>query len=508
MKQRKTFTLKFLSVVIIVFLAALFITCPEDTPVSGDILNKTILDLTGGSSEKLTASVPVLSWVSSNEKIATVSSDGTVKAVHSGMARITAALEGGKFETCIVWVNRIGEDVQEVGVYPILSPKAGNYPQGLFKYPFRYGDKLASHLPQAMEAFRQDLSWDPVVTKTFDRDTKYTATLKLTAPTSRYFDDGPTGPPINVSRLPQDGVESIFIDKIGIDLVITIYFEKTASVNALREIIFGDEFNGTELDLTKWGEPLAQIRTDGTNRWEPDIGLATVSDGVLRLRYLTDPENDPAVSGVSQRILGGAVQSKRRDRSITFDRSYGYFEASIKFPRVPGAWGAFWLMSDTTDFKEDGGIDGTEIDIVETPYAYPRQFNAALHWDGYQWPPANPGQPRNCHLHWDESDIFYSELDIYNNFNTFAVCWSPSAYVFYVNNQEFWRVDLDENKMVRQTDEQLFDFSQTALGINQNPSYIILSVEAMLWAGALADNIDEVMEVDWVRVWNQPPASN
>jgi hypothetical protein len=370
-------------IVLVIVLAALFAACPPDDseedntnpdPLRGEILNKTVLDLNGGASETLSANVPV-TWASGNGAVATVTQGGTVSAVHSGTVKITVTAENGKTESCTVWVNRkgtaAGGDIQELGVYPIQSPKAGNYPQGLFKYPFRYGDKLASHLSSSMEAFQQDLAWEPEVSKTFALSTKYKATLTLSNDSMRYFENGPSGPPVNVSRLPEDGVESIFIEKVGTNLVITINFEETASVKATREIIWGDEFNGTELDTDKWNEPIAQDRSEC--RWEPGQGLVSVSGGDLHLKYLSYTEKPGW-------ILGGAVQSKKHDRSILFDRSYGYFEARIKFPPVLGAWGAFWLMSDTTDFPESGGIDGTEIDIVET--AAPneaRQFNAALH---------------------------------------------------------------------------------------------------------------------------------
>jgi hypothetical protein len=106
----------------------------------------------------------------------------------------------------------------------------------------------------------------------------------------------------------------------------------------------------------------------------------------------------------------------------------------------------------------------------------------------------------------DDSLLAGDGINIYDGeYHIFAVCWSPSAYIFYVDNREFWRVDTDANKMARTTNESFIDFKERALGINQNPSYIILSVEAADWAGILGADIDTEMLVDWVRVWNQPP---
>ena len=80
-------------------------------PVESVTLNKTTLLLVEGKSETLTATVKpdnvldkTVTWKSSNESVATVTSAGKITAVKEGTANITATC-GGKTATCVVTVD-------------------------------------------------------------------------------------------------------------------------------------------------------------------------------------------------------------------------------------------------------------------------------------------------------------------------------------------------------------------------------------------------------------------
>lgn len=90
-------------------------TVPAPTvAVTSVSLNKTSLSFTGtGASQTLTATVSpanatnkAVTWSSSNTSVATVSSDGTVKAVGYGTATITAKSNNGKTASCTVNVKK------------------------------------------------------------------------------------------------------------------------------------------------------------------------------------------------------------------------------------------------------------------------------------------------------------------------------------------------------------------------------------------------------------------
>ena len=87
-------------------------TVPEvsteyEVPISIDTslyLNETRLDMYFKSTAQLKANVRV-TWSSSNEKVATVSDSGTVKAVGVGRAEIKAVDSEGRTKTCSVRVR-------------------------------------------------------------------------------------------------------------------------------------------------------------------------------------------------------------------------------------------------------------------------------------------------------------------------------------------------------------------------------------------------------------------
>ena len=80
-------------------------------PVTAVVLNKTQLKLTEGDNETLIATVKpddatnkIVTWITSDQKIATVDNDGIVRAIAPGTAKITAKAEG-KTASCEVIVS-------------------------------------------------------------------------------------------------------------------------------------------------------------------------------------------------------------------------------------------------------------------------------------------------------------------------------------------------------------------------------------------------------------------
>ena len=97
----------FMSLIIIFIMAA-----PQTADAATIKLNKSKAKILVGKSVtlKLTGTKKVPKWISSNKKIATVSTKGIVKGVKKGTANITAAINGKKY-TCKVTVNEKTVDV-------------------------------------------------------------------------------------------------------------------------------------------------------------------------------------------------------------------------------------------------------------------------------------------------------------------------------------------------------------------------------------------------------------
>ena len=358
-------------------------------------------------------------------------------------------------------------------IFTIKAPVAGNYPQGLYKYPYRAGS-------QTNELFTQTLEWSPQVSKTFDTNTQYTATLTLVPVNMRQSFKGTTLD--DVKGLPTDGVENISMKVKNRDLIIKIAFETTTSENADAQILFSDEFEGESLDITKWNL-CPEWDRQGRSSWRDN--MVSINGGLLHLKFMRDTGLGKTKSSkkslADNWIRSGAIRTQTKNGRTLFENAYGYYEAKIKFPVVRGTWGAFWLMSTTQWITTDEGKDGTEIDIVESINNNRGRYNAAMHWNGY-----------SDKLKSVSSGDIALPVNIYDGeFHIFALDWSPSEYVFYVDGKIFWRSDGSAQ------------FKNS--GINQNPNYIKLSVEGAEWAGNLPEDFTEAeMLVDYVRVYNQP----
>ena len=190
--------------------------------------------------------------------------------------------------------------------------------------------------------------------------------------------------------------------------------------NSDYELVFNEEFDGTELNLGTWdtqylwGPDLVinseeQYYVDIEN--EPDFGFNpfTVADGVLTIESIQTPDNLLEKAN-GQRYLSGVITSHS-----AFKFTYGYIEARAKLPRGRGFWSAFWLLTAYYVGSRP------EIDIME---------HIGHDWD---W-------AYHTYHYFDESDTLRSTksqetvgVDYTNDFHTFGVEWLPGKLVFYVD---------------------------------------------------------------------------
>ncbi|MBM3878564.1 MAG: glycoside hydrolase family 16 protein [Verrucomicrobia bacterium] len=216
------------------------------------------------------------------------------------------------------------------------------------------------------------------------------------------------------------------------------------------QLAWHDEFEGNQLDETKWNRLGDSKRRDGY--WIKEDAYLD-GQGRLVLRTRRDGE----------RFTCGAVNTQGK-----FERAFGYYVARCKLPKQPGHWPAFWLMTPGVSSVGQEGRDGTEIDIVEVPWR-DGQLTSNLHWDGY-------GQEHKS------AGIRFTVAGVMEGWHTFSLLWTPTEYVFYVDGKETWRT--------------------TAGGVSQVPEYIKLTEEIGEWAGDIRQAVlPDYFEVDYVRVY-------
>lgn len=241
------------------------------------------------------------------------------------------------------------------------------------------------------------------------------------------------------------------------------------AVSSDYELIWQDEFDGTNLDRSYWDYVTGE-RRDAVNTED----AVSVTGGSAVITTYT--------SGTAH--YTGFIQTKEK-----FSQPYGYYEARIKFNDASGMWSAFWLMPYTIGTPlGQPDIGGVEIDIVEhrmkkqNGTSIENVINSGLHWDGYN---ANHKKTNN-------ESVQPTLLN--GTWHTYGVLWTPAGYTFYFDDTPIW---------------------QTSSAVSHRSSFVLLSseVEGAGWAGQIPAGgygspaaSTTKMTTDYVRVYALNPS--
>ena len=252
------------------------------------------------------------------------------------------------------------------------------------------------------------------------------------------------------------------------------------------KLVWNDEFEGTELDRTKWDFRLHMMQRRHKT-WIEDEGISL--DGKSSLLFHLVKKDGEYHS--SQLQTGANFMDLPPEKVYTpyfswtigalakpkFLKKYGYFECRCKLQKQPGWWSAFWLQSPLIGATLDPGQSGVEVDIMEN-FKRNGEYVHNMFWSGYG---AN-----KCAGH---SGPRFFEQDKINDWHIFAVDWSPGGYVFYVDGQETWRF----NEAVSHT-EQFILISTECKSYRKNNQPCDELKNAVL---------PDCFEVDFVRVYDE-----
>ncbi len=199
-------------------------------------------------------------------------------------------------------------------------------------------------------------------------------------------------------------------------------------------LVWHDEFDGTELDRSKWGFRLnfwgKRLKTFTTEGVELD------GNSHLRLHLLKKGEDY-----YSPHLQTGSLTydiPKDTDGIWPFGKyeepkfmhRYGYYEIRCRLPKNRGWHAAFWLQAPGIGSHPDARFAGVECDIMENYRQYTDgKIIAGNIWGGYGGNGSNGGG----HFAWD-----YKETP--DGWHYYGVDWSPEGYVFYADGEEIGKV--------------------------------------------------------------------
>ena len=252
------------------------------------------------------------------------------------------------------------------------------------------------------------------------------------------------------------------------------------------KLVWSDEFDGTELDMTKWDYRLNMmhqrhiawdtegVRLDGNSN---AVFSIYEKDGDIRSSQLQTGYNfmdEPLSSDPNYGRLTWPIAKLRKPK---FLKKYGYFECRCKLQKKSGWWTAFWLQSPMIGSSLNPELSGIENDIMESfePGKIIAHFN---HYDGYGSDHKRAHTGGNMDISLDE-------------FHTFGMLWTPEGYTFYVDGEQ--------------------DGETITTPVSHIPQFILLTTEVNGYrtghtateAARAAAEAGDVFTVDYVRVFDK-----
>ncbi len=190
------------------------------------------------------------------------------------------------------------------------------------------------------------------------------------------------------------------------------------------QMVWNDEFDGTEINADNWTheDTCAPPNTTERQCYSPDAEYSYVEDGVLKIVALPTPDADN----------GKEYTSARMNTRYKADHKYGRFEMRAKLPSGQGSWPAFWMKA--TDDVYGAWPHSGEIDIMETVNLnvadadgkLETEVRGVLHYGEWN----NGSSDSTGHGY----DIPGNPVD---DFHTYAVEWQEGEIRWYVDDVLF-----------------------------------------------------------------------
>lgn len=255
------------------------------------------------------------------------------------------------------------------------------------------------------------------------------------------------------------------------------------------ELVFYDDFEGTELDKSKWEPcPEWERQTHMKNHgWWADE-CVSVKDSMLILECKKRASDGKLISGAVRTI------SKDFTRTMLMQEK-GIWEIKFKAEPASGLWYAFWMMADNSEKNIGGGaVNGAELDCFELlpgkswwkkngkDVNEAHRLMSTIHWDAYGAAHKMQGT--------DGINVLDNDPDFYDNWHVFKFVWTDAGYTCFLDDKELW-----------------FMKGSDYGGTCKKPGYTKISAEFGDWTGPTDPEILEGKSknfyVDYVKIYKE-----
>jgi len=273
------------------------------------------------------------------------------------------------------------------------------------------------------------------------------------------------------------------------------------------KLAWSDEFDGTELDRTKWdfrlnfwGKPFPAYCERGValdGKGNVIFTPVKMDDGRICSAQLQTGSNsfdipkysfDSATNSCGDNNfwpLGTIPEPK-------FMHRYGYYEVRCKLQKTNGWWSAFWLQTPSPGITYDPEWSGVEVDIME--YFGKNRLTSGNFYGGY-----GKDLKRDARIYYDFDGTLHPAKYPFTakgyeaqkeDFHRFGVLWTEEEYIFFYDGKETAR---------------------TKYPVSKVPQFILLTTEVQgyrrgdgLWHDSDAEkSLNDSFVVDYVRVFDE-----
>ena len=252
------------------------------------------------------------------------------------------------------------------------------------------------------------------------------------------------------------------------------------------KLIWNDEFDGTELDRTKWVNRMHMMGKKAEHWVDDAFELDNNSNVVFKLEkrdgvYCTS-QLQPGYNYMDFPLVkpGKFFCWPIWDiKEPKFMHKYGYYECRCKMPQKEGWWCAFWLQSPIIGSSLNPAVSGVEVDIMEQ-FKRNNAVTHTNHWNGYG----------AQHKKTEEFKVDLKETE--DGYHTFGLDWGKDYYRYYVDGELTWELKAPDYP------------------ISQTEQFVLISTEAVGYRATDWEQWEDLKTaegdtwvVDYVRVFDR-----
>jgi Glycosyl hydrolases family 16/Calx-beta domain len=217
--------------------------------------------------------------------------------------------------------------------------------------------------------------------------------------------------PLPVEIADDDPMEEILVSSTGF---------YTSNVHPSMQLIWSDDFSGTQLNTKNWAYDLG----NGCS-----VGICGWGNNELQT-YTKDPANIQVANGVvTITALNnvGNYTSARIKTQGNVNVQYGRIDVRARLPRGRGIWPAIWMLGENITAVNWPACG--EIDIMELVGHEPQKVHGTVHYssDGYKT---------------STGSTSLSAGDFSDEFHVFTIIWEKNKITWYVDNKSFKTFDV------------------------------------------------------------------